>query len=335
MSDEQPITVADFMSDEPETGQPVAEQLEGDTGPLPTDEVEPEPEVIDLADDDGAEQPELEPEPELEPVKPPVSWSKEDIELFNKLPREQQEVIARREGERDKFVREAGRKAKETEVAVSNQAREVIAQQAELHSIALQTYAQQLVASPPDQSLLYTGDPNDVLTYQRQDAAYRVSASQQHQLQQAIAESQRQALLAREQAQSFTLQAESERLREQLPEWFDPSEGQKLRENLQTVATELGYTPELMSQANAGDILALKTASEWKAKASKYDALMKARMTTVRSAKDRPQMARPGIAPTKSARAAESQNRRGELIQQFSQTRSGEAAAGLLLERRR
>lgn len=60
---------------------------------------------------DGAEAVEaVEEEPkELEGVLPPASWSKEDREVFAKLEKPAQEIVARREQERDKFLLEKTR----------------------------------------------------------------------------------------------------------------------------------------------------------------------------------------------------------------------------------
>ena len=49
----------------------------------------------------------------------------------------------------------------------------------------------------PDERLLYSNNPDDVLTYQRQDAAYQRGLAQQHQLQQEIARAQQEAAQAR------------------------------------------------------------------------------------------------------------------------------------------
>jgi hypothetical protein len=187
----------------------------------------------------------------------------------------------------------------------------------------------------PDQRLLYTGDPDDVLTYQRQDAAYRAATAQQQQLQQEVARAQQQASEARGQAEQAEIAVDRQRLQEQLPEWFDPSAGPKLRDELQSIGAELGYPAELMAQAGSTDILALKKAAEWKAKAEKFDALNAKKMEAVRAAKGLPKMARPGVTQGKGAQAATAAARRDEALESFAQTRSGDAAAALLLTRKR
>lgn len=58
------------------------------------------------AEADAEEKPE---EDKLEPIDAPHSWKTEDKEVFTKLPRDAQEIIARRETERDKQISDMGR----------------------------------------------------------------------------------------------------------------------------------------------------------------------------------------------------------------------------------
>jgi len=180
MDEQQPIGVEDFLIPaEEEQGEPPEVGGEADeVEQLPAEEPEAEEDVP--AEDEGEEEAPA-------PIDMPTSWGKDDAEAWKALPAETQAVIARREGELDKYVREAGRKTAETKLQVENQAREIIAKQAEDHATALAVYAAQFAPQAPDQRLLYTGNPDDVLTYQRQDAAYRAASAQQQQLQQAAA----------------------------------------------------------------------------------------------------------------------------------------------------
>src|SRR3546814_16442673 len=76
---------------------------------------------------------------------------------------------------------------------------------------------------------------------------------------------------------------------------FEPSTAPELQRTLESIGAELGYPAELMAQASSTDILALKRASDWKAKAEKYDKLIAKRMEGVRAAKALLPMARPGV----------------------------------------
>jgi hypothetical protein len=253
--------------------------------------------------EEGDDAPVDEDEEELPPIAAPISWDAEAKEHFASLDRATQEIIAKREGERETYLRNKSHEAATVKQQVENEAREIIAKMYDNQVAALQVYSQRFQAQEPDQRLLYTNDPNDVLTYQRQEAAYRASVAQQQELQQQIAQAQRQSSLAREQAHQADVQSDVQRLQEQLPEWFDPSAGPELKQRLSSIGTELGYSSELMSQASSTDIMALKVASEWKAKAEKYDAMIdkinKDKMEVVRAAKGLPKMARPGVKPSK------------------------------------
>lgn len=254
--------------------------------------------------DEGAE---AEPVPEM-----PKSWSKEDAAAWLSLTPEAREVVARREAERDKHLRKVTGEAAQTRQTVENEARAVLAQISERHAAALQQYAKLVVAPPPDESLLYSNDPNAVLQYQRQEAAYRRSVAQHQELHQQIEQAQAQAEAARQQAHQAEIAADAQRLKDQLPEWFDPSEGPKLQETLQSIGAELGYPPELMQQASSTDILALKAAAEWKAKAAKWDELQKKKMEGVRAAKSLPRMVKPGVKPSKGQQSQQARDRAWE-----------------------
>ena len=326
-------TLNDFLVPEEQEEQAIDDQQPLDD---PQEEPEAQAEEVEedaeglIEDEDGEEEEETEPA-----VPMPTSWSKEDAKAWSDLPPEAQAIVSRREAERDKYVRQVGFEKSQIKSQVENQAREVIAQMHENHATALHAYAQRFQAPEPDQRLLYTGNQEDYVTYQRQDAAYRASQAQQQRLQQEIAQAQQHANLAREQAQQVERVSDAQRLKEQLPEWFDPSEGQKLQQSLQSIGTELGYPVELMAEASSTDILALKRAAEWKAKAEKFDRLMAQKMEGVRAAKELPKMARPGVKPSRSQKQATSANRRNQALNSFGATRSGDDAAALLFERKR
>ncbi|ANI79015.1 hypothetical protein [Sphingobium sp. EP60837] len=258
-----------------------------------------EAEEGDEAAEDDAEQGDDEEEAETPAVEAPHSWSKEDKALFAQLPPEAQAVIQRRETERDNFVKQKAFEASQTRNQVATEARDIIAKLHDDHVQKLTIYAQQIMPQAPDERLLYTGNQEDVTLYNRQMAAYQRSADQQRELHQQIAQSQAAAQSAREQSQQAERASDAQRLQEQLPEWFDPSSGPKLREQLQSIGAELGYPDELMAEASSTDILALKKALEWKADAEKYRKAMAKQMETVRAAKGLPKMVRPGTKPSK------------------------------------
>jgi hypothetical protein len=79
-----------FGGDEEEEAQADVEEPE-----------QPEAEAEEPTEDDLEAEAEAE---ELPPIDAPVSWDAEAKERFAKLPREDQEYLSKREGEREKFV---------------------------------------------------------------------------------------------------------------------------------------------------------------------------------------------------------------------------------------
>jgi len=112
-------------------------------------------------------------------------------------------------------------------------------------------------------------------------------------------------------------------------DWTDPGKQRALLTNLAEVGAALGYSEQLMSQADAGDYLALKTAADWKAKADKYDQLMSDRSKVVTAAKNAPRVATPGTSRDQQGRYAAKRDAAWARVQQ-SRGKDGDAAAALL-----
>jgi hypothetical protein len=84
------------------------------------------------------------------------------------------------------------------------------------------------------------------------------------------------------------------------PEYLDPTTG--YQQKLTAVAKRIGYPDELIGQARAPDILAMRKVAEAFDKADKYDALQRTKMEKVRSAKGKPPVsAKPGMAQAPGA----------------------------------
>ncbi len=259
-------------------------------------------EADETGEEDATEGEDQEGEEQAEPVKAPVSWSKEDAAVFAGLPPEAQAVIQRREAERDRFVQQKSVEATQTRDKVANEARDIIAKLHEENVRKLDLYARAIVPQRPDLRLLDSGTPEGIALYHRQQAAYEGAHAQLQELQQQMAQSEQAANAAREQSQQAERQMDAQRLREQLPEWFDDTSS--IQTELQSIGQELGYPDELMREASSTDILALKKAMDWKVKAEKYDAAMAKQMETVRAAKGLPKMAKPGVKPSKQQMSA-------------------------------
>lgn len=287
---------------------------------LPEEEQEEAPPEAAAAE--GEEQPETEGEPEEPVIDPPVSWTAEEKESFKALPRDVQDALSRREAERDK-----GFQAKATEVARAKQdaERTALAQVAEIERQTveqLQQLSASLLPQRPDPRLLQGTDEHRAAFYQQQ-AIFEQAEAQQRELQSA-ANQRAQRLTAYQQELQRREAADTiQTLQDQFPEYLDPAKAE-LRNNLASTAAALGYSSEQIAQARAPDILAMRQAADWKAKADKYDALNKSKMETVRAARALPPVARPG---TSQPRAQQSAAAKEASFDRFKATKNyGDAA---------
>lgn len=229
-----------------------------------------------------------------EPIAPPASWNAEDRAEWDQLPRKAQETILRRFGEMERGASTKFREAADAQKRVEQEAFGQLAQIQRNYAAELERYATMFMPQQPDPRLLYTGNQNDALTYQQQEAAYRQATAHQQQLKQEAEARAAEAQRIEEQQAQAQRQADAVELQRVLPDWFDTTRGPELQNRLQSIGTELGYPVELMAQATAKDILALSKAAEWKAKAEKFDKWMSRKMSAVAKAKQLPKIARPG-----------------------------------------
>jgi hypothetical protein len=264
--------------------------------PAEGEPVEGEPEG---ADDETAIEEEVD---DLPPIEAPVSWDAEAKELFKNLPREAQEIVAKREGERERFVQQKSQEAAQARQTAAQEAQQQLAAYHAQVAQQLQQYAQQIAPQPPDPAMLQY-DPQG---FYAKEAEYRAKTAQQQQLQQQAMDYAQQAQVgAIQQAQAE--QAEQHRIIvDKFPEYADPTTGPELRAKLTSVAKELGYPDELIGQARATDILAIRQAAEWKADADKYRALQKSKMEKVRAARGLPKVATPGVSQSATQLSAKS-----------------------------
>jgi len=237
-----------------------------------------------------------EPEADEPPIQPPVSWKDEEKEEFKNLPRALQETLTRREAEREKFVQSKAHEAKTARSEAEREALGAIEQIKTTHAEQLRAFLPQIPAKP-SHHLSYE-DPE---AYARQMDAHDYAVAQYQYVQQQIETFEGQARQAAQARQQHGQQALVATLQEKFPEFVDPTTGPKLQQELTSIALELGYTQEQMPHADADDILAMKKASEWKAKADKFDTLMAKKMERVREAKGLPKVSRPGAAQPRGA----------------------------------
>jgi hypothetical protein len=268
----------------------IASHLEADETFLPDEEPAAEQAEEEVSEEEQSDEDLIEAE-EIPPIDLPPSWKAEEKERWDNLPRETQEYLSQRESQREKFVQ-----SKAQEAAQARQQAETAAlQHLEAHyrqtEQVLSQYAQQFEPQQPDPSLIVTNPQ----LYAQQEASYRYQVAQQQQLQHQSAQARAEAERAEQALQQQTQQAEIAYLAEHFPEYLSPENGPKLQQELSAIATELGYPPELISQARAQDIIAMHKVATIKAKADKFDALMAKKMEKVRAAKKLPPVATPGV----------------------------------------
>jgi hypothetical protein len=281
----------DMLPQEEDEEQPLA-----DEEPVEVEEVDP---------DHAEDEPEAEAEEdELPPIDPPVSWDADAKEAFAKLPRDLQETVQKREADRERFVQQKSQEAARAKSETQQAALQQLAEIERGYAQHIEQLASQFTVREPDMALL----AENPALYAQQARAYQNAQAQQQQLQRQAQELAEQAKQREAYAEQQFHAEQHQKLVEVFPEYLDPTTGPKLQAELSTVAREMGYSAELIAQARADDILAMKTAADWKAKAAKYDALQASKMSKVRAAKGLPKVATPGVAQgsdqTRQARAA-------------------------------
>lgn len=296
------------LSDNPEDETP-DDQPQGDIAPEDAAALEAEVAEAELEEADLSE--------DLPPIEPPVSLTAEEKEAFKNLPREAQEFTARRIGELEKGLHAKAQEAKTAQQKVEQDAREKIAQVNAVHVQALQAMLPEIPARPDPR--LQPGNPE---AYANQLAQHEWAVAQHQQAQQLIQHvSAQQEAAERAAAQQEASENEAV-LREQFPEYFGENAAE-LERSLRSTATLLGYSEDQLAHVNAQDVLAMRQASEWKAKADKFDTLMAKQMEKVREAKKLPKVSRPGVPQGKGAVA----NQRYEADRQAMRSGDQDAAA--------
>lgn len=234
---------------------------------------------------------------ELPPIEAPVSWDAEAKERFAKLPREDQEYLAKRESERERFVQQKSQEAARAKQEVERAAYEQLSQYNQSVAQQLQQLAAQIGPQRPDPAMIQY----DPAAFYAQQAKYEQSIAQQHELQQRAQEYASEAQEQQRAAEQAHHAEQHSKIVEHFPEYLDPTTGPKLQQELSAVARDLGYPPELIAQARADDILAMKQANEWRQDSMKYRALQARKMEKVREAKKLPPVAKPGVAQAPGA----------------------------------
>lgn len=237
----------------PEPALEVVEQPQSEGVTEPEDGVEPE-EVT---------TPEAEEEPEAEepPIQPPQSWSAADKAHFESLPRDVQEVIARRESDRDKAVQrsiqEAADARKEaatakTEAQAVTQIKAVLDQ---IVPLATQAFNSEWSDwTPAAQAELAQKNPAE---YVAKKAWFEAQAAEVKRLNDVNAQVQQAAY------QQF-VEAELAKLPEKAPDLADPKEGPARRVALSAFLVENGVPADQIPLLDANTIGLAYDAMRWR-----------------------------------------------------------------------
>jgi hypothetical protein len=323
---EQMDAVGDFIADEFLGGKDEPEEEEGNTdsaddGDTSDDDNTDDDDQSDSDDDqdDGTDE-------AVKPIDPPVSWDKDAKELFAQLPPELQSKVAEREAQRDKAIQSATTEAANARRNAVAEANAAFAEEQRKYASHLEQVVGQFAPQPPDPAIA-AQDPGRYIALKAQ---YDSDSAQYQQWMQHIGQTRDEAGQRDAITRQHELAQDQEVLTAKLgDDWTDMSRRKELLTNLETIGAELGYPTDLMGQANATDILALKAASEWKAKAEKYDQLqMNHKMAGVRAAKEAPRVSKPGTSQTGAERSARGRQSAWEAVKKSP--KSGDASAAYL-----
>jgi hypothetical protein len=174
------------------------------------------------------------PEATAAAIAPPVSWSSEDKAAFARLPREAQEVIARRESERDRFLSQRTQAVAQKERALEEQRRS--------YAQHLEAFIEQAKNFDP---ILGEGAQTDWTKLARENpSAYvqKMAAFQQRVQQLRSAHQERQRIA--DETNRVVATRELEQLGAKVPEIRDAMQRQALMRELGTFLGESGFSPQ-------------------------------------------------------------------------------------------
>jgi len=336
-----PRDLANFLTDyrhkrdakerEPETEAPAAPEKAA-AEPEKAEEADAAP-----AEEATSEQPtedQAEPEAELPPIEPPRSWTKEEKDEFKTYPRQAQEIIARREQDRESALRKGQnetaeqRKALEAERSKVEQARQQY--EAALPQL-LQTLQEQQQGEFADIKTMADVERlarEDWPRYALWDAQQKKIASVQQELNSA---QQRQAEEFRSKWSEFASKEDAAFL-EKAPEMADKAKATKIADASVALLKDLGFTePDLAKLWNGEASVSLRDhrVQLLIRDAARYrDAQAAAKKAVVKPV---PPVQRPG---TSQQRASDRDVQVKNLEQKLDQSGNWRDGAALLIARR-
>lgn len=312
------------------------EQQQEASAPAATPAQESAPEA-DAAPPQEAPGETQEAEPALPPIEPPRSWTKEEKERWQSLPRETQEYLASREQERDREIRRSQNEAAEKlkGMTAKEQQLEQARQQYEAALPALLQSVQQAMAGEfadiKSMADVEKMAAEDWPRYVRWDAAQKKVAAVQQEVR---ASQERQAHETQSKFVEFA-KREDELFLEKAPEFADKEAAAKLQGAAIEVLRDLGFAEdELAKLWNGQDRLSLRDhrVQLLIRDGIKYREAKSAATKAV--AKPLPPVQRPGVAQPKGAAQAQQIETLSKQLENASGVNALRAAAKLTAMRR-
>ncbi len=222
------------------------QEAEAPTEQPAVQESETAPAVDDAAPPKEATPSETQESEETEsPIEPPRSWSKDEKERFNELPRETQEYLAERESQRDRAVNQAQKEAAETRKSIETQRAEMEQARAKYEGFLPQV--QQLL-----QESLMSDQFSDIKTIQDLERLARDDWSRYLQwdvaqkkvaaIQQQMHEAQQRQLTERQTKFQDFAKKEDEAFTQLAPETKDAKTFEKVQKGAVDLLKDVGFT---------------------------------------------------------------------------------------------
>jgi hypothetical protein len=306
-----------------EPRQPQAQETQ-DHPAAEADDARPEEPATgdDTKDDQEGPEPD-EPEEEAPPaIDPPVSWKAEDREVFAKLPPEAQQIVARREGERDRYVQQRTQQiAEESRASAMERLREREEYGGNLQKLLFVAAPEAEKFAQIDWQRLAAENPSDYvrLTAERDALRGRIGALQ-GELQRVDYQSKQE----RAYLEAQFKQQQMELLAQRLPVVADPDRGPKFARDLGAWLQEQGFSQEEIGQVF--DHRAILIAE----KAMRADRAAAARKSTVADRAPPPSVPQPPGTKQRSDRTAS--QRRDAKMAALKKSGSQQDAINYLME---
>src|SRR5690606_13541685 len=143
-------------------------------------------------------------EAEDPPIEPPPSWSAEEREAFDQLPRSIQQTLTRREAERERIVQARTREASQARSRVEGEARALIQHVQDTHAAQIQALLPPIPERPSYQ--LQADDPR---AFGEQMDAYESAVGRHQWAQQQLHAIQQDRTAAEQEARTQEVQREA------------------------------------------------------------------------------------------------------------------------------